>query len=191
MRGLPMTAGKFAGFAILMVFWHMALAGAGRAQGWAEKMFQQGTAHDFGVVPKGSQLLFRFPITNIYAVRMEIVQIQPGCGCVSAVASKRFQYGAFVRLDRTLKNHQASRRDVQLLQNAATGTNRQIFYIQCPACISLCSRVLRAEFAQECLEACVGVVGGRHGLQRGGQVPQWVPRSIRETGKRSNCDTST
>ena len=90
MRGLPMTAGKFAGFAILMVFWHMALAGAGRAQGWAEKMFQQGTAHDFGVVPKGSQLLFRFPITNIYAVRMEIVQIQPGCGCVSAVASKRF-----------------------------------------------------------------------------------------------------
>lgn len=61
-----------------------------QAQGWAEKMFQQGTAHDFGVVPKGSQLLHRFPITNIYAVRMEITQVQSGCGCVSAVASKRF-----------------------------------------------------------------------------------------------------
>ena len=66
--------------------------GSGRAhgQGWAEKMFQQGVAHDFGVIPKGSLLLHRFPITNIYAVRMEITQIQPGCGCVTAVASKKF-----------------------------------------------------------------------------------------------------
>ncbi len=65
-------------------------AGTMQAQGWAEKMFIQGTSHDFGIVPKGAQLLHRFSITNIYAVRMEIVQVQSGCGCVSAVASKRF-----------------------------------------------------------------------------------------------------
>lgn len=90
MRRLPKAAGA-AGRLVLLVA-AFAGAGIGRAhgQGWAEKMFQQGVAHDFGVIPKGSLLLHRFPVTNIYAVRMEITQIQPGCGCVTAVASKRF-----------------------------------------------------------------------------------------------------
>jgi hypothetical protein len=59
------------------------------AQGWAEKMFKESLTHDFGTVPHGAQLLHRFPVTNIYAVRMEITGIVPGCGCVTAVASKR------------------------------------------------------------------------------------------------------
>lgn len=56
---------------------------------WAQKMFVEGVVHDFGNVPRGAQLLHRFQITNIYAVRMEIIKIQSGCGCVTAVASKR------------------------------------------------------------------------------------------------------
>lgn len=57
------------------------------AQAWAEKMFKEGLVHDFGVVPKGAQLFHRFNITNIYAVKMEIVTIRSGCGCVSATSS--------------------------------------------------------------------------------------------------------
>jgi hypothetical protein len=60
------------------------------AQGWADKMFKDGSTHDFGTVPHGAQLLHRFTITNIYAVRMEITSIVPGCGCVTYNAPKRF-----------------------------------------------------------------------------------------------------
>src|SRR4051812_20575170 len=68
----------------------LALGTAGApAQRWAEKMFKDGMKHEFGSVPRGAQLLHRFPITNIYAVRMEITGIVPGCGCVTATASKR------------------------------------------------------------------------------------------------------
>ena|SRR5436190_2312004 len=62
---------------------------AAPAQGWAEKMFKEGLAHDFGTVPRGAQLFHKFTITNIYAVRMEITQVKSGCGCVTATATKR------------------------------------------------------------------------------------------------------
>ena len=66
-----------------------AAATAAPAQNWAEKMFPDGVTHDFGVVPHGAQLFHQFKIKNIYAVRMEITSITPGCGCVTATASKR------------------------------------------------------------------------------------------------------
>ena len=66
-----------------------AVAATAPAQNWAEKMFPDGLNQDFGVVPHGAQLFHRFTITNIYAVRMEITSITPGCGCVSYTASKR------------------------------------------------------------------------------------------------------
>jgi hypothetical protein len=56
---------------------------------WAEKMFKDGLSHDFGSVPRGAQLSHRFVVTNIYAVRMEITSITPGCGCVTANPVKR------------------------------------------------------------------------------------------------------
>jgi hypothetical protein len=65
-------------------------AGAAPGQGWAEKMFKDGNlVHDFNTVPHGAQLFYRFNITNIYAVRMEITQIAVGCHCVTATPSKR------------------------------------------------------------------------------------------------------
>ena len=57
------------------------------AQAWAEKMFKDKDAkdnplvHDFGSVPRGSQLFHRFKITNIYAVPMEITNLHASCGC--------------------------------------------------------------------------------------------------------------
>jgi hypothetical protein len=64
-------------------------AAAAPGQGWAEKMFPDGLTHDFGTVPHGAQLLHKFKITNIYAVRMEITSITVGCGCVTATPKKR------------------------------------------------------------------------------------------------------
>ena len=75
-------------YAIVAVLFLGLTTNSATAQGWAEKMFKE-TTHDFGVVPMGTQLFYRFSITNIYAVRMEITGITPGCGCVTATAAKR------------------------------------------------------------------------------------------------------
>ncbi|HVS39375.1 MAG TPA: DUF1573 domain-containing protein, partial [Gemmataceae bacterium] len=75
--------------ALLALITAAVAATAAPAQNWAEKMFPDGIATDFGVVPHGAQLYHQFKIKNIYAVRMEITSITPGCGCVTAVASKR------------------------------------------------------------------------------------------------------
>src|SRR4051812_4614826 len=64
-------------------------ASSASAQGWADKMFDKGLSHDFGIIAKGTQLKHEFTITNIYAVRMEITSIKSGCGCVTATAAKR------------------------------------------------------------------------------------------------------
>jgi len=59
------------------------------AQGWAEKMFREGITHDFGTVPRGAQLVHKFPVTNIYAVPMEIVAVVPGCSCITYTVPKK------------------------------------------------------------------------------------------------------
>lgn len=60
---------------------------------WANKFFENPPppviVHDFGTVPKGTLLRHSFPITNIYAVPMQITEIRKSCGCVEAVASKQ------------------------------------------------------------------------------------------------------
>jgi hypothetical protein len=54
---------------------------------WADRMFKAGTTHDFGSVPRGAQLFYRFEITNIYAVPLEIIQTRTSCGCVTVSPS--------------------------------------------------------------------------------------------------------
>jgi len=83
---------------------------AAPAQGWAEKMFKDGLAHDFGSVPRGAQLFHRFVITNIYAVRMEITGVRSGCGCVTASAAKR-----------VLEPHEATTIDISMDARRFTG----------------------------------------------------------------------
>jgi hypothetical protein len=59
---------------------------------WADKLFLAGggkTAHDFGTVARGAQLVFSFPMTNIYSVPLEITGIRATCGCVTATPSTR------------------------------------------------------------------------------------------------------
>lgn len=60
--------------------------------GWAHKLLtddkgKPATEHDFGVVPKGALLPFRFHVNNPYAVPLSI-QTRVSCDCVSVTASK-------------------------------------------------------------------------------------------------------
>jgi hypothetical protein len=64
-------------------------ASAPAQQAWAEKMFKDGTTHDFGTVARGAQLYHRFAITNIYAVPMQILDLKTSCGCTTATPSTK------------------------------------------------------------------------------------------------------
>jgi len=62
----------------------------GVVTGWAGKLFAAGaadgkvpTGHDFGSVPRGAQLKYRFPVKNIYAVPLQVVA-GVSCGCTTA-----------------------------------------------------------------------------------------------------------
>jgi hypothetical protein len=61
----------------------------GFAQPWADKMFQDGTSHDFGSVPRGAQLFHRFTMTNIYAVPLQILDVRSSCTCTTPTPSTR------------------------------------------------------------------------------------------------------
>lgn len=63
------------------------LASAQEVRPWAEKLFDGKTTHNFGNVPHGAQLSFRFPFTNIYQVPLNVAVTRLGCGCVSATVS--------------------------------------------------------------------------------------------------------
>jgi hypothetical protein len=56
---------------------------------WADKMFKEGTTHDFGSVPRGAQLFHRFSMTNIYAVPLQIIDVRTSCGCSTATPSTK------------------------------------------------------------------------------------------------------
>jgi hypothetical protein len=47
-----------------------------------EQFFKNGLIHDFGSVPRGTQLFFKFKMKNIYAVPLE-VNARVGCHCVT------------------------------------------------------------------------------------------------------------
>ena len=64
-----------------------ALAAPAQSVEWANKLFDGGATHDFGNVPRGAVLTYRFPMTNIYAVPLEVTNIRVSCGCVTATAN--------------------------------------------------------------------------------------------------------
>jgi hypothetical protein len=68
------------------------LGGAGLVGGqspeWADKLFAAGgTSHNFGNVPCGAVLHYRFAMTNIYAVPLQITGTRVSCGCVTVTPS--------------------------------------------------------------------------------------------------------
>jgi hypothetical protein len=59
-----------------------ALASA-QEQGWGAKFFKDGLAHDFGNVPYGAKLSFKFPIKNDYNQTFKVTEATVSCGCVT------------------------------------------------------------------------------------------------------------
>jgi hypothetical protein len=78
------------------------LAPPASAQGsWADKLFKDGTTHDFGSVPRGTQLYKRFKLTNIYAVPLEI-SAKRGCTCLTITPERQVlqpRQDAFIDVD--------------------------------------------------------------------------------------------
>lgn len=74
---------------LALLLFTLGTTSASAQQAWAEKMFKDGTSHDFGTVARGAQLYHRFTITNIYAVPMQILDIKSSCGCTTATPSTK------------------------------------------------------------------------------------------------------
>lgn len=60
-----------------------ALAGTASAQDWARKMFDT-KDHDFGVVARGSDTVFKFPVKNLYKEDVVLSSVRSSCGCTTA-----------------------------------------------------------------------------------------------------------
>jgi hypothetical protein len=60
-----------------------------QTQAWADKLFGGDLVHDFGSVPRGTQLKYRFKMTNIYKVPLEITNVRVTCGCLTIKESTK------------------------------------------------------------------------------------------------------
>ncbi|HVK15205.1 MAG TPA: DUF1573 domain-containing protein [Gemmataceae bacterium] len=77
--------------ATCLTFGLFALPAAGDEQvPWANKFFtgKGGNAppvivHDFGTLPKGTVRTYRFPLTNIYQIPIQVAEPRPSCTCIS------------------------------------------------------------------------------------------------------------
>src|SRR5260370_22107716 len=77
---------------------------------WADKLFKGANTHDFGSVPRGAQLYHRFPMTNIWAVPLELTSIRVSCGCVTATpTTKGLQPRESGYVDFTIDAHRFTR----------------------------------------------------------------------------------
>jgi hypothetical protein len=85
---------------------------------WAEKLFKGHLSHDFGNVPRGAKLSHRFPITNIYAVDLQIVDTRVSCGCATVYPASK-----------VLKSRQTSYVDVVMDARKFTGPKSISVYI--------------------------------------------------------------
>ncbi|MEQ8848536.1 DUF1573 domain-containing protein [Botrimarina sp.] len=52
------------------------------AQDWARKMFEE-KDHDFGVVARGSDTVYRFPVKNLYKEDVVLGGVRSSCGCTT------------------------------------------------------------------------------------------------------------
>jgi hypothetical protein len=84
---------------------------------WAEKFFKDGLTHEFGSVPRGTQLFYRFKIKNIYAVPLEM-SARVGCNCVTVTP-----------LSQVLQPRQEGALDVLMDTSRVTGYKSVNIYI--------------------------------------------------------------
>jgi hypothetical protein len=85
---------------------------------WAEKMFGGNVVHDFGSVPHGAHLFHRFPMTNIWAVPIELTSVRVSCGCVTATPTTQ-----------TLQPRESGFLDVTMDAHRFTGLKSVTIYV--------------------------------------------------------------
>ncbi len=91
---------------------------------WGNKFFSREKpppaviVYDFGTVPVGNLLSHKFPLTNLYAVPMQITDIRSSCGCVEASASKQ-----------TLQPRESGTLDVRMDARKFTGNKTVTIYV--------------------------------------------------------------
>jgi hypothetical protein len=74
--------------------------------------------HDFGTVPHGTLCAYRFKVTNIYDVPMQVLDIRRSCGCLSAYPPER-----------VLKPRESDEFVVTMDTAKFTGPNAQTIYV--------------------------------------------------------------
>jgi hypothetical protein len=90
---------------------------------WANKFFEKDNTppvivHDFGTVPKGTLLVHKFTITNIYDVPMQIIDVRKSCSCLEAIPPAQ-----------VLQPHESAELTVTMNTDRFTGANAQTFFI--------------------------------------------------------------
>ncbi|MGL4421509.1 MAG: DUF1573 domain-containing protein [Gemmataceae bacterium] len=89
---------------------------------WANKFFQADPppilVHDFGTVPKGSILVHKMIITNIYDVPMQVIDIRKSCSCLEATPPTQL-----------LQPHETAELVLTMNADKFVGPNAQSFFI--------------------------------------------------------------
>lgn len=66
----------------------IALSSTAGAQEWADRMFEV-HKHDFGMVARNSDQVFRFELQNVYKEDIHIAGVRASCGCTTPSITKR------------------------------------------------------------------------------------------------------
>jgi hypothetical protein len=71
----------------------LATASPAQSNNWANKLFTikggpENLAHNFGGVPRGTILYYKFPMYNPWAVPIDVTNLRVDCGCVTPRVSK-------------------------------------------------------------------------------------------------------
>jgi hypothetical protein len=115
---------RFAACGVLLL---TAAVGAAQAPApfvpWANKFFQKNSppaviVHDFGTVPKGTILVHKLTITNIYDVPMQVIDVRKSCSCLEAYPPAG-----------VLQPHDTAELTVTMNTDKFTGANAQTFFV--------------------------------------------------------------
>src|SRR5947209_1795001 len=85
---------------------------------WGEKLFNGELVCDFGAVARGADLYYRFKVTNIYKVPLDIAELRVSCGCVTATAPQK-----------TLQPNESGSIDVRMDTTRFTGVKAVSVYV--------------------------------------------------------------
>lgn len=83
-----------------------AVSAPGQGREWGNKLFTDGSSHNFGNVARGAILSWKFKMYNKWSVDLKVTNIRVSCGCVKAWApSPVIKSGENATIDITMDAH--------------------------------------------------------------------------------------